>query len=126
VRVEIVSGNTQTASAYVSPGSKDYVTEFPGLLVARMDGVPPAVPRHVRYSCVTKGCTFAAADQPNEGKGINHAEDGSYGVGTVSGKSSLRVAIRAVVPAGTYTVRADPVLRKGERGVPATFTLTTR
>lgn len=126
VRVTIVSGSGQTARAYVAPAEKSYVTEFPGLLVVRMDGVPPGEPRHVRFVCVTKSGKFDAADQPNAGEGINHAEDGSYGVETVKGTASLRVAIKAAVVGGTYTVRAEPVVRKGERGVPAFFTLTTR
>jgi len=126
VRVEIVSGSGQTAPAYMKPSSKSYVTEFPDLLVAQMDGVPRKTLRHVRFSCVTKDCTFVPADQLNEGKGVNHATDGSYGVETVGGRASLRVSIETAVAVGSYTVRAEPVVRKGERGVPASFTLTTR
>ena len=129
VRALVVSGTPQTATAFVAPGKAKYQTVFPGLLVVRVVGAPKQKQtRHVRYTCLTKGCGFGITDQPNNGKGIDHkTEDGDYYTVEVNnGKAAIRVAIEGDEPAGTYTVQALPDRGYGERTVGAFFTLTTR
>ena len=129
VRAFVVSGTPQTARAFVAPGKAKYQTVFPGLLVVRVVGAPrQKQKRHVRYTCVTNGCDFGAADQPNKGQGIEHVTTGGdyYTVEVNNGKAAIRVEIEGDQPAGTYTVQALPDQGYGERTVGAFFTLTTR
>ena len=129
VRAFVVSGTPQKARAYAAPGQAKYQTEFPDLLVVRVLGAPrQKQKRHVRFTCVTKGCGLGSADQPNKGEGIEHVTtDGDYYTVVVDrGKAAIRVTIEADVPVGTYTVRAVPDQGYGERTVPAFFTLTSR
>ena len=126
VRAFAVSGTPQTATAFVAPGKAKYQTQFPGLLVVRVVGAPrQKQKRHVRFTCVTEGCDFGAADQPNKGQGIEHVTTGGdyYTVEVDNGRAAIRVTIEADEPAGTYTVQAVPDRGYGERTVGAAFTL---
>jgi len=128
VRAFVVSGTPQTARAFVAPGEAKYQTEFPGLLVVRVVGAPrQKQPRHVRFTCVTKGCAFGAADQPNKGQDVDHVtNDGNYYRAAVNhGKAAIRVTVEADSPFGTYTVAAVPEEGYRERTVGASFTLTS-
>jgi hypothetical protein len=128
VRAFVVSGTPQTATAFVAPGEAKYQTTFPGLLVVRVVGAPrQKQKRRVRFTCVTKGCTFGAADQPNKGRDVDHiTTDGDYYSAQVNdGKAAIRVMIEANSPLGTYTVAAIPQEGYRERTVGVTFTLTS-
>jgi hypothetical protein len=129
VRAFVVSGTPQTATAFAAPGEAKYQTEFPGPLVVRVVGAPrQKQKRHVRYTCVTKGCTFGSAEQPNP-KAVDHKTDEgeNYYIAEVNdGRAAIRVTIEADSPAGTYVVRAVPDEGYRERTIGASFTLTTR
>jgi hypothetical protein len=131
VRAEIVSGNAQSAHGYVAPAAKLYLTEFPHMLVVRVAG--PAPPkgekRRVRFRCVTKGCVFAPIEQPEEDdRKVERVDPAAYdaAVHAKDGTAAIRVLLQANRPVGTYTVEATPVAGKGERAIPASFTLNTR
>jgi hypothetical protein len=129
LRAVIVSGNAQTAHAYIASGKKRYQTDFPNALVVRVTASPPpGGTRYVVFTCVTNGCTFAPADQPNGGTYVDRVADvdNAYKVKIHNGTAALRVTTEVPVATGTYTVRADPSVQKGERAVPASFQLTAR
>ena len=129
VRAVIVKGSGQTAHAYIAGAKKRYQAEFSGALVVR---VPAPLPRdgkrYVRFTCITGGCTFAPTDQPENGKWIDRVEgvDNEYKVTIAKGIATLRLTTETPTATGTYTVRAEPVVYKGERAVPADFALTAR
>ncbi|GAC1585726.1 MAG: hypothetical protein NVS3B7_20670 [Candidatus Elarobacter sp.] len=128
VRARVVSGTNQTATAHVAAAAKKYVTDFPGVLVVRVDGAPRAehTPRHVRFRCVTKGCIFVPADQPNDGQDVDRIDEEAYKAKVLDGKASIRVSIQGDRPQAVYTVTAEPTVRRGERAVSATITLISR
>jgi hypothetical protein len=129
VRAVIVSGNGQTAHAYIAGAVKRYDAEFANPLVVR---VPAPLPRdgkrYVRFTCVTKGCTFAPTDQPENGKFVERVAnvENEYKVEIHRGAFALRVTTEMPTATGTRTVRATPVVYEGERAVTVTFELTSR
>jgi len=126
VRAFVVSGTPQTARAFVAPGEAKYQTEFPQPLVVRVVGARPQKQKpRVRFTCVTKDCTFVATEQPNP-DAVTHRDDGDYSVQVNDGKAVLRVTIEAESPLGTYTVAAIPLEGYRERAVGVSFTLTSR
>ena len=132
VRATIVSGNGQSAHAFVANTKPLYRAEFPAALVVRI----PSQPRrkgdfHVIFTCVSPDCTFAATDQPDNGEFLDRVKNGedesdhAYDVKIHKGVAALRVTIDS--PAlRTVVVRADPVVQNGERAVPTSFSLTLR
>ncbi|HEX3549475.1 MAG TPA: hypothetical protein VHT53_03830 [Candidatus Elarobacter sp.] len=135
MRAFIVSGNHQVAHAYVAPAATTYFSQFSKPVVVRVDGPPvsPEHPWHVVFTCVSPNCTFAGAEQHELYDYTNRAktDDGkeianAYDARAHDGRAGIYVVIQAPVPAGTYTIRALPVVRPGERAVPAWFTLRTR
>ena len=132
VRATIVSGDRQTAHAYVANGKKLYQAEFPAALVVKIPSQPHRKGDfHVIFTCVSPDCTFAPTDQPDKGEfldRVKHGEDESenaYDVKIHNGVAALRVTIDS--PAlRTVVVRADPVVQSGERAVPTSFSLTVR
>lgn len=132
VRATIVSGNGQIAHAYVANGKRLYEAEFPAALVVRIPAQPPRNDDfHVIFTCVSPDCTFAKSDQPDDGAYLDRVKHGdvesenAYDVKIHAGVAALRVTIDA--PAlRTVVVRADPVVRNGERAVATSFSLTMR
>jgi hypothetical protein len=127
VRAEIVSGTPQFAHAYAAPAEKKYYAEFPEALTVRWRGVPSRDgERVVRFTCVTE-CSFRATDQPDQGKHITRVTDveNAYDAKVVGGKAAVRVTVEGDT-LGRYTVRAEPVARRGERPVAGSFVLTLR
>ena len=123
VRAEIVAGDLQNVRAYATMSRSKYVADFPKLLVVRMRGPQSENgDRIVVFSCVTPGCTFASADQPDEGKHIDRA-GALYKVTVVKGQASVHVTLEGDSPASDYIVRARPSVHDGERAIPVTFTL---
>jgi hypothetical protein len=128
VHARIISGNLQTARAFVSTAASTYVTEFPAPLVVAVDATPQeGEMRRVRFHCATKGCTLAPAEQPDRDlvhfvKGDSSTKD----VDIVDGRASIGIAIEAARPDATYTLTATPLVQPGERAVPASFRLTSR
>ena len=144
-RARIVSGNLQTARAFVSTAAAKYVTDFPAPLVVAVDARPlEGELRRVRFRCATKGCTLAPAEQGDnvdnvhavrtpartgDGKTIADkfvVDPSAKDADVVDGRASLHVAIEAARPEATYTLTATPILQDFERAVPASFTLTSR
>ncbi|HEY0613960.1 MAG TPA: hypothetical protein VGC96_04940 [Candidatus Elarobacter sp.] len=135
VRAFPVSGDGQLVQAYAAPAAAAYITEFPRPLVVRVDGpaVPKDHPRHVVFTCVTKGCVFAGAEQHEDSDWVNRAKDAddkeignAYDVRVHDGRAAVYVALQASGPRGAYVVRALPVANRGERATPTWFRLRTR
>jgi hypothetical protein len=131
VRAEAVAGTPQTGRAYVAQAARRYLTEFPRLLAVRVVGLPGhGETRKVRFTCVTQGCALAPADQPD---GVERAKDArgqdspiAYDVDIDKGRASVRVIVSSERAVGTYIISAVPDVEKGERAVPASFTLNSR
>jgi hypothetical protein len=126
VRADIASGNRQSARAYVAASSSKYDADFAKPLVVRVSGPPPRKGnRVIVFSCVTPGCTFLSADQPEEGKHISHVGE-LYKVNVVRGHAALHVTLEGDSPTGDYIVRALPSVHGGERAIATSFTLVMR
>lgn len=133
VRAVIVSGNGQVEHAYVAVGAPAYITIFPGRIAVRFIGPEPRKgSRHVRFTCVTKGCTFASAEQGDDAEFVNRVKNGKVASANEyearaqdDGVAAVHLAVQSETPAGTYLVRAEPVVNAGERAVPVFFRLTT-
>ncbi len=134
VRAVAISRTAQTGHAYAASAEAKYVTEFPNVLeVGTIPAASKNSERRIRFTCITKPCTFVATEnQPYEAKFIDRLDDRTYKVRVVDGKASIRLSIEGPEhggPAQTYTVRAEPSVQKNERNmvaVPVLFTLTTR
>ncbi len=129
VRAVIVSGDGQSAHAYVTPGRKRYQTEIPSALVVRVPAPAPRKgDRRVHFTCITSGCTFAPTDQPDDGVYVERVDgvDNAYVAKIHKGVAAVRVTIESPAATRAYTVRADPVVQRGERAQPVSFTLTAR
>ena len=123
VRAQIVSGNRQDLKAYAATGAAKYVVDFPKLLDVRVSGPQPENgDRIVVFSCVTPGCKFISADQPDEGKHVDHV-GALYKVTVIHGRAKLHVTIEGDNPTSEYIVQALPRAHDGERAIPASFTL---
>jgi hypothetical protein len=126
VRADIASGNRQIAQAYVATSRSKYDADFPKPLVVRVSGPPPRKGnRVIVFSCVTPGCTFLGADQPDEGSHIEHVGE-LYKVRVVRGHAVLHVTLEGDRPTGDYVVRALPSVHGGERAIATSFTLVMR
>jgi hypothetical protein len=124
VRVEIASGNNQIAPAYAALSRSKYDADFAKNLDVRVSGPPPREGnRVVVFSCVTPGCTFLSADQPDEGKHIDHVGE-LYKVKVVRGHAVLHVTLEGDAPTKDYIVKARPSVHPGERAIETAFTLT--
>ena len=128
VRAIVVSGDGQTARAFVAPSSAQYQTDFPDLLVVRFVPRPQSgEERHVKFRCMTDGCAFAAADQPDV-KNLEHPLPRVYDVKVDNdGKAVVRISLLARSVTGVFTIRAEPLPADGsnERTANAEFTLKT-
>jgi hypothetical protein len=134
VRAIVVSGDRQAARAYAASADRAYQTEFPKPVVVTVAGpaVPKEHPRHVVFTCVTKSCVFAGAEQHEFNDYTNRAKDddgkdvdNAYDARINAGRAGAHLVLQTPVPAGTYVVRALPVANRGERAVPTWFTLRT-
>ncbi len=134
MRAVAVSGDGQRERAFVSNGSATYETQFPQPLLVRVEGpaMPPSHPRHVVFTCISKGCAFPGTEQRDLYDYLNRVKDtndkpveNAYDTREHGGRAGLYVAVRTRVPAGTYTIRAMPVANRGERAVATVFTLTS-
>jgi hypothetical protein len=124
VRAEIVSGDRQSVRAYATLSRAKYVADFPKALVVRMRGPQPKEGhRVVVFSCATPGCSFASADQPDDGKHIQRV-GALYKATVVNGQAAVHVTLEGASPASDYVVKALPSVHDGERAVAASFTLT--
>ncbi len=125
VRVEIVSGNRQNLKAYVSPSTSKYVVDFPKPLVVGVHAPQPkdGGDRIVIFTCVTPGCTFLSADQPDDGKHVDRI-GAVYKVKIIHSRGVLHVTLAGDNPTSDYVISAKPSPREGERAVGASFTLT--
>ncbi len=123
VRAEIESGNRQNLRAYAASSRPKYEADFPKPLVVRMRGPrPESGDRIVVFSCVTPGCTFLSADQPDEGKHIDRV-GALYKVTVVNDRAAVHITLEGDSPTGDYVVKAQPSVHDGERAIPAYFTL---
>lgn len=124
VRVEIASGNNQVARAYAAMSRPKYDADFKKHLVVRVSGPPPREGnRIIVFSCVTPGCAFMSADQPDDGKHIDRVGE-LYKVKVVRGHAVLHVTLEGDSPTQDYIVNARPSVRPGERAIGTSFRLT--
>ena len=123
VRAEVDSGNRQNVHAYAAASRSKYEADFPKPLVVRVSGPPPRKGnRIVVFSCVTPGCAFLSADQPDEGKHVDRVGE-LYKVKVVKGHAVLHVTLEGDSPTSEYIVRAQPSVHRGERAIAVSFTL---
>jgi hypothetical protein len=123
VRVEVDSGNNQVAPAYAAVSRSKYDADFPKNLVVRVSGPPPRKGnRVIIFSCVTPGCTFLSAEQPETGIHIDRVGE-VYKVKVVRGHAVLHVTVESDNPVGEYVVKARPSVHPGERAIETSFTL---
>ncbi|HEY0394956.1 MAG TPA: hypothetical protein VGD01_10735 [Candidatus Elarobacter sp.] len=134
VRAIVVSGDRQSAHAYAAPAASAYQSEIPKPVVVRVDGpaVPKQHPRHVVFTCVSKDCVFAPAEQYEFNDYTSRAKDdndkevaNAYDARMEAGRAGAHFILQGPVPVARYTIRALPVANRGERAVPTFFTLTT-
>ena len=80
----------------------------PAPIVVRVDGPPVnrAHPRHVVFTCVTKGCVFAGAQQHDFYDYVNRAKDSddkpidnAYDTRVHDGKAGIYLVVQSAVPA---------------------------
>ena len=123
----IVSGNGQIGTAYADCCRAKYVTEFTDPLVVTMAGRPRkgGSPR-VYFHCETPHCALASTEQPHNGDFVERTDPTTYKAQIVNGRASIRIAVEAAQPTGTYVVSAKAHAYNRERVVAATFTLTSR
>ncbi len=123
----IVSGNGQVGNAFAECCHTKYVTEFPVPLVVTMQGAPrKGDPPRVYFHCETPHCDLASTEQPEEGKFVERTDPTTYKAQIIKGKASIKIAVEAEHPTGTYVVTASAHAYHHERIVRATFTLTSR
>ena len=115
--LRIVAGTPQSAVAYAEGNSRNYVAEFGPLEVAVGNVKNVAV----RFTCVTRGCTFAPSDQPDT---VTRVDPATYDVRAVNGKAEISLTLSGPSP-GPYTVLAYPNTARRHAGAVA-FTLTAR
>jgi hypothetical protein len=134
VRAIVVSGEGQSAHAYAAPAASAYQTELPKPVVVRVDGpaVPKQHPRHVVFTCVSKDCVFAPAEQYEFNDYTSRAKDdndkevaNAYDARMERGRAGAHLILQGPVPVASYTIRALPVANRGERAVPTFFTVRT-
>jgi hypothetical protein len=123
----IVSGNRQIGTAYADCCRSKYVTEFTDPLVVTMEGRPRkgGSPR-VYFRCETPHCALASTEQPHNGDFVERTDPTTYKAQIVNGRASIRIAVEAAQPTGTYVISAKAHAYDRERVVAATFTLTSR
>jgi hypothetical protein len=143
VRARIVAGNPQTARAFVDTAASKYTTDFPVPLVVAVNATPlEGEVRRVRFRCAPKGCALAPAEQGDNIDNIQVVyapkragradankrvvDPSAKDAYVVDGRATIHIAIDADRPDATYTVTATPLVQKGERAVPAEFTLISR
>jgi hypothetical protein len=123
----IISGNRQVGTAFAECCRAKYVTEFTDPLVATIDGPPrKGSSPWLYFHCETPHCALASTDQPHNGDFVLRTDPTTYKAQLVNGRASIRIAVEAAQPAGTYVVSAKAHAYHHERTVAAIFTLTSR
>ena len=113
-----VSGTPQSALAYASGTSAQYVTVFPTPLRVAVGAAKNVA---VRFSSVTAGCTLPPQDQPDT---VVRVDPASYDVKVVKGNAEISLTLATGAP-GTFTVLAYPSTARHRAGAVA-FTLVAR
>jgi len=114
--VSVKSGTPQTARAWVAARATRYETHFDAALVVSA-GKRVA---KVRFRCVTAGCEFPPADQPDA---VSRVDASAFDVAVKSGSASIKLIVWTVTPE-TVVVEARPA--QGAGGAPARFILNER
>ena len=116
--LRVVSGTPQSAVAYASGTSAQYVTVFTTPLRVWVGAAKNVA---VRFSCVTAGCTLPPQDQPDT---VVRVDPTSYDVKVVKGQAEVSLTLATTEP-GTFTVLAYPSTARRHAGAVA-FILTAR
>ena len=120
VRVLRVSGDGQSARAFAASTGPGYETAFPQPLVVRIASSrgARASTRTIRFACVERDCRFALAE---EGDDVTRVDARSYDVRVDHGRATLPLTLSTDRVGATFTVRARPRLRSGERAAGDAF-----
>jgi hypothetical protein len=96
-RLTIKSGTPQTARAWVAARASRYEVAFNAALVVN---VSPSKLK-VRFRCITHGCEFPAADQPDT---VVRVDGSAFDVQSVKGIASIKLTIWTVTPENVVVV----------------------
>jgi hypothetical protein len=100
-RLTIKSGTPQTARAWVAARANRYETKFDAALVVNVS--PDKI--KVRFRCITRGCEFPPADQPDT---VARVDSNAFEVLSAKGVASIKLTIWTVTPEDVVIV-AQPV-----------------
>ena len=114
--VRVKSGTPQTARAWVAARADRYETHFDQALVVSA-GKRVA---KVRFRCVTAGCEFPPADQPDA---VSRVDPSAFDVAVKNGSASIKLIVWTVTPE-TVIVEARPA--QAAKGAAARFVLNER
>jgi hypothetical protein len=104
-RIAIKSGTPQTARAWVAARANRYETKFDAALVVSV--VPDKT--KVRFRCITPGCEFPPADQPDS---VARVDGSAFDVLSAKGIAAIKLTIWTVTPEDVVVV-AQPAEGSG-------------
>jgi hypothetical protein len=104
-RIAIKSGTPQTARVWVAARANRYETKFDAALVVN---VAPDKTK-VRFRCITRGCEFPPADQPDT---VTRVDGSAFDVLSAKGTAAITLTIWTVTPEDVVVV-AQPAERNG-------------
>jgi hypothetical protein len=104
-RIAIKSGTPQTARAWVAARANRYETKFEAALVVN---VAPDKTK-VRFRCITRGCEFPPADQPDT---VARVDGSAFDVLSAKGIAAITLTIWTVTPENVVVV-AQPADSSG-------------
>jgi hypothetical protein len=104
-RIAIKSGTPQTARAWVAARANRYETKFDEALVVN---IAPDKTK-VRFRCITPGCEFPPADQPDT---VARVDGSAFDVLSAKGIAAIKLTIWTVTPEDVVVV-AQPADSSG-------------
>ena len=96
-RITIKSGTPQTVHVWVAARANHYEAKFDAALVVN---VSPAKTK-VRFRCITHGCEFPAADQPDT---VTRVDASAYDVASLKGQATIKLTIWTTTPENVVIV----------------------
>lgn len=103
--LSVQSGTPQTARAWVAARADRYETQFNAALVVKAGkGVTK-----VRFRCITRGCEFPPADEPDN---VSRVDAAAFDVVPKKGLASIKLVVWTTTPENVVVV-AQPSGRPG-------------
>jgi hypothetical protein len=97
LRLTIKSGTPQSARAWVAARANRYETKFDAALVVNV--APDKI--KVRFRCITRGCEFPPADQPDS---VARVDGSAFDVLSAKGIAAIKLTIWTVTPEDVVVV----------------------